>query len=102
MAHQLAGLGPAGSPTGAEHHVVGPQLEHAQQVLTRDALLAVGFLVQVVELLLEYAVDPAGLLLLAELGQILRALAHPVPAVLARRVGPALDGALHRVALGAL
>jgi hypothetical protein len=102
VAHQLAGLSPAGTPTGPEHHVVDSQLEHAQQVLTRDSLLPVGFLVEVVELLLEYTVDPAGLLLLAQLGQILRTLAHPVPAVFTRRIRAPLDGALHRVALRTL
>src|SRR5206468_3787096 len=75
---------------------------HAQEVLAGDALLTGGFLVEVGELLLEQAVDAAGLLLLPQLGEVLRPLAHAVAAVLAGGIGPALDRALHRVALGAL
>ena len=74
VAHELAGLGAAGAPAGAEDDVVEAQLEHAQQVLAGDALLAVGLLVEVAELLLEQAVDAAGLLLLAQLEQVLGAL----------------------------
>ena len=86
---------------GTEHHVVEAQLEHPQQVLAGDALLAARDRVDVAELLLEHAVDAAGLLLLAQLEQVL-ALADAAPAVLARRVRLALDRALHGVALGAL
>ena len=50
-------------------------LEQAQQVLTRDARLAVRLLVQVAELLLEDAVDVLGLLLLLQLGEVLGAAA---------------------------
>src|SRR5579884_3423062 len=102
VADELAGLGPAGAPAGTEGGVVEAQLEHAQQVLAGDAGLAGRLLVEVGELLLKQAVDAAGLLLLPQLDQVLRALAHAVPPVLARGVGPALDRALHRVALGAL
>ena len=90
VAHELAGLGPAGPPAGPEGHVVETQLEHAEQVLAGDARGPAGLHVEVVELLLEQAVDPAGLLLLPQLGQVLRALAHAVATVLARRVGAAV------------
>src|SRR5262249_36880396 len=98
----LAGLGRAGPPAGPVGHVVEPQLEHAQEVLSRDPGLVGGLLVEVDELLLEHAVDAAGLLLLAELGEVLGSLADAVAPVLTRWVGPALDRALHRVALGPL
>ena len=102
VAHELAGLRAAGAPAGAEGDVVEAGLEQAQQVLTGDALLAGRLLVEVAELLLHEAVDAAGLLLLAQLGEVLRALLAAGAAVVAGRVGPALDRALHRVALGAL
>ncbi len=105
VAHELTGLAAAGAPSGPEDHVVEAQLEVAQQVLTGDAALAGGLLVHVAELLLQDPVDPAGLLLLAQLGQVLGALAHTVAAVLAGRVGAAVpvgdrlgDRALERVA----
>src|ERR1700722_12116054 len=60
--HELAGLAPAGSPARPEDHVVEPQLEFAQQVLTGDAALAGGLLVHVAELLLQNPVNPARLL----------------------------------------
>src|SRR5205085_5157608 len=89
-------------PPGAERDVVETGLEHAQQVLARDTRSPVGFLVHVDELLLEDAVDTTGLLLLAQLAEVLAALTLAIAAVLTRRVGTALDRALHRVALGAL
>src|SRR5579884_1021209 len=102
VAHELASLVPAGPPPGAEGDVVEPELEHPQQVLSGDSRLARRLLVEVDELLLEQPVDAARLLLLAQLHQVLRALTHPVPAVLTRRIRAPLDRALHRVALGAL
>src|SRR5439155_5883972 len=75
--------------------------QHTEEVLARDPLLAGGLLVEAAELLLEHPVDPAGLLLLPQLDHVL-ALPDPAPTGLAGRVGPALDRALHRVALGAL
>src|SRR5439155_2617246 len=74
VAHELAGLSAAGAPAGPEGDVVEPGLEQAQQVLTRDARLAVGLLVQIAELLLHQAIDAAGLLLLADLRQVLGSL----------------------------
>src|SRR5581483_3537174 len=73
--------------------VVEPRLEHAQEVLAGDPVQPVGFLVVRAELLLEQAVVPARLLLLAQLEQVL-GLLDPAAAVLARRVAAALDRAL--------
>src|SRR4029079_7025847 len=101
VADELPGLVAAGREVGAEHHVVEAQLEHAQQVLTRDAALARRLAVQVPELLLHQAVDATGLLLLAQLEEVL-AVADAAAAVLAGRVRLALHRALHRVALLAL
>ena len=84
VADELAGLGPAGAPAGAVDDVVEAQLEQAQQVLTGDARLAVGLLVEVAELLLDEAVDAAGLLLLVQLREVLGALLAAGAAVLAR------------------
>src|SRR6266508_1072427 len=97
LASHVAGLGEA----GPVDHVVQPRLEDLQQGLTGLAALAVGFLVVAPELLLEYAVHPAGLLLLTELQQVL-GLLEPSAAVLAGRVRALLDRALRPVALGAL
>src|SRR4029079_1529789 len=72
--------------------VVEPGLEHPEQVLTGSAEALRRLLVIVAELLLEQAVVAARLLLLAQLQQVL-ALLDPAAAVLARRVGAALDGA---------
>ena len=70
------------APPGAEGDVVEAQLEHLEQVLAGDARAAVGLVVDAAELLLHEAVDAAGLLLLAELQQVLGALplAAGVPA----------------------
>src|SRR5581483_3186108 len=77
--------------------VVEPRLEHAQEVLAGDPVQPVGFLVVRAELLLEQAVVPARLLLLAKLEQVL-GLLDPAAAVLARRIAAALDRALLRQA----
>src|SRR4051794_20418874 len=90
---QLAGLAARGGEAEAHEHVVEAALEDAQQVLARDALLAGSLLVVVAELLLEDAVVAAGLLLLAQLDAVLGLLLAPA-AVVARRVGAALDAAL--------
>src|ERR1035441_415905 len=82
-------------------HVVEAALQNLEQRLAGLAAAAGRFLVVVVELALQDAVDAAGLLLLPDLEQEL-ALLRPVPAVLTRRGGPDLEGALRRVALGAL
>src|SRR5690606_37629791 len=61
VADELTGLGSGGGPASAEDDVVQALLEHAEQVLARDALLAAGLLVEVGELALEDAVDVLGL-----------------------------------------
>src|SRR6202035_1559254 len=101
MPDQLAGHVPSLGEARAEHDVVQAGLQDLEQHLTRLAALAGRFLVVVVELLLEDAVDAAGLLLLPDLEQVL-ALLGTVAAVLARRVGADLNGALRAIALGAL
>jgi len=93
VADDLARLGPRGCETKAVNDVVEAGLEHAQERLARDALGLGGLLVVVAELLLENAVVAAGLLLLAELQEVLRLL-DPTAAVLTRRVAAALDSAL--------
>src|SRR3954470_10683956 len=55
VADPLARLVAARRVAGAEHHVVETLLEHAQQVLAGDALLARGLRVEVAELLLEHS-----------------------------------------------
>src|SRR3954469_5342316 len=97
LAGHVAGLGEA----GPVHDVVQPRLEDLQEDLTGLALLLVGLFVVAAELLLQHAVDAAGLLLLTQLQQVLAVLAA-TPAVLARRVGPDLDRALRGLALAAL
>src|SRR5215472_3268425 len=101
VAHELAGHVTALGEAGPVDHVVEAALQQLQQGLAGPAAGPGGFLVVVAELLLQDAVDAAGLLLLPDLQQVV-VLLRPVPAVLARRVGPDLDRALRRVALGAL
>src|ERR1035438_736690 len=98
---QLAGPVPGPGEPGPVHDVVQAALQDLKQVVSGHTPLAGGFLVVAVELTLEDAVDPAGLLLLPDLEQVL-ALLGPVAAVLTRRVGPDLNRALRRIALGAL
>src|SRR3954454_18669993 len=97
LAGHVAGLGEA----GPVDHVVQPRFQDLEQDLTGLAGLVVGLFVVAAELLLQHAVDAAGLLLLAQLQQVLAVLAA-APAVLARRVGPDLDRALGGLALAAL
>src|ERR1700761_764291 len=98
---ELAGHVPALGEAGPVHHVVQPALQDLEQVVAGPAVTAGGLFVVVVELPLEHPVHPASLLLLADLQEVL-ALLGAVPAMLTRRVGPDLDRALRRVALGAL
>ena len=93
VADQLPGLAARGGEAEPHQDVVEAALEQAQQVLAGDALLAAGLVVVVAELLLEHLVVAARLLLLAQLVAVL-GLAHAAAAVLARRVGAALDAAL--------
>src|SRR5579859_1740092 len=98
---ELARHVPALGETGPVDHVVQAALQELEQVVAGLAPPARGFLVVVAELTLEHAVHAPGPLLLPDLQEVL-VLAWPVPAVLTRRVGPDLNGALGRVALGAL
>src|SRR6266542_1970434 len=91
--HELASLRPGGGEAEPVDDVVQPRLEHPQQVLAGDAGPAGRLGVVRPELLLEQAVVPARLLLLAQLQQVL-GLLDAAAAVLARRVRAALDGAL--------
>src|SRR6476469_5068598 len=93
MTDELARLSARGREAEAVDDVVETRLEHAQQVVTGDAALLVRLLVVGAELRLEQPVVPARLLLLAQLQQVL-ALLDAAAAVLARRIGAALDGAL--------
>src|SRR5690606_13096165 len=90
---ELAGLGAGARPAGPEDDVVEALLEHAEQVLARHALLAVGLGVEVGELLLEEAVDVLGLLLLRELQRVLGGLPAAGPTVLTRGVRATVEGA---------
>jgi hypothetical protein len=101
VAHELARLRPRRGEAEAVDDVVEPRLEHAEQGLARDARFLCGLRVVVAELLLEQAVVPARLLLLAQLQEVL-GLLDAAAAVLARRVAAALDGALLREAALAL
>src|SRR5690606_20594218 len=74
VAHLLPGGVTRLGETGAVDDVVQPALQDLEQVLTRLARPAVGLDVVVVELLLQHAVDAAGLLLLPELELVLRLL----------------------------
>src|SRR5689334_17871588 len=91
--HELPALRPRGREAEPVDDVVEPQLEHAQEVLAGDAAAAAGLGVVAAELRLEHAVVAAHLLLLAQLEQVL-GLLDAAAAVLARRVGAPLDGAL--------
>src|SRR5919107_1668773 len=71
---QLAGVAAGPGEAGAVHHVVEAALEELQQVVTGLAGTPRRLVVVPDELLLEDAVGEAGLLLLAELQQVLRLL----------------------------
>jgi hypothetical protein len=89
VGHQLAGVATGPGEAGAVHDVVETALQQLEQVVTGLAGTTRGLGVVVVELLLEDAVGVAGLLLLAELQEVL-ALLDPAAAVLAGRVGATL------------
>src|SRR4051812_32021303 len=93
VADELPGLPPGAGQARAVDDVVQPRLEQLQQRLTGLALGARGLLVVAAELPLQHAVGIAGLLLLLELKQVL-ALLDAAAAVLAGRVGTALEGAV--------
>src|SRR5690606_10256627 len=102
--HELPRLAPALTEAEPEDDVVEPRLERDEEVLARHAGHLGRPLEEVPELLLVQPVDPLHLLLLAELHGVLGLLAPALlrGAVMARRVGPTVDGALLRVALLAL
>ena len=88
---QLAGVAAGAGEAGAVDDVVEAALQQLQQVVTGLAGATRGLGVVVVELLLEDAVGVAGLLLLAQLEEVL-ALLDAAAAVLAGRVGTTLVG----------
>src|SRR6185312_2249712 len=90
---QLPRLAPRCREAEPDQHVVKPALEHAQEVLAGDALLAAGLVVIDRELLLQDAVVALGLLLLPQLDAVL-ALLLAAATMLTRRIGAALDAAL--------
>ena len=85
----------------AVHDVVEAALDEAEHLLAGAALAAGRVEVVLAELLLEHAVDAAGLLLLAEADGVLRQLDAAL-AVLAGRIGATRDRALVGVAALAL
>src|SRR4029077_9161517 len=89
---ELARLGPRGGEAEAIDDVVETGLEQPQQVLAGHPALPVRLLVVGAELRLEQAVVAAGLLLLAQLEQVLGLLDASAP-VLSGGIAPALDGA---------
>ena len=93
VAYELAGLRARCGKAQAVDDVVQPRLEEAQELLARDARAAGRLLVVVAELLLEQAVVPARLLLLAQLEEVL-ALLDAAAAVLTRRIRATLDRSL--------
>src|SRR5262245_48295920 len=93
VAHELARLGARSREAEPVDDVVEARLEHAQEVLARDAGPLRRLLVVRPELLLEQAVVATSLLLLTQLEQVL-GLLDPATAVLARRIASALDRAL--------
>src|SRR5207249_7716081 len=97
--HHLAPLAARGREAEPMHDVVEPELEESQEVLAGDALLGLGPLEVLAELALQHAVDPLGLLLLAQLHAERGQLAA-VQAVLARRIVTPLDRALVGEAAG--
>ena len=101
MAHELPRLSARGCEPEAVDDVVEPPLEHAQELLARDAGALGGLRVVGAELLLEQAVVAARLLLLTQLEQVL-GLLDAAASVLARRIAAALDRALLRQAALAL
>src|SRR6476646_10466500 len=74
---QLAGVAAGAGEAGAVDDVVQAALEQLEQVVTGLALPARGLGVVVVELLLQHAVGEAGLLLLAQLEEVLALLDPP-------------------------
>src|SRR6476659_8585324 len=87
---ELPRLGAGSCKAEPVDDVVEARLEHSEQVLARDARFAARLVVVIRELLLEHAVIALGLLLLAQLEQVL-ALLDAAAAVLAGRIRAAFD-----------
>ena len=98
MAHNLPGLCTTGGQTHPVKHTVQAAFEAAQQVLTGDALHPCGFFKGVAELTFQNAVNPADLLLFAELQAVAYQLSLAVFPVLSGDKIATFDGALLRVA----
>jgi hypothetical protein len=94
---KLAGLGPGGGQTRTPNDVVKTLLEQLEEVVAGDPWPTGGLVVVAPELTLQDPVHGAQLLLLPQLDEVV-ALPNSTPAVLARRVGAAIDGALLRLA----
>ena len=90
MTHHLAGLPTGGREACPVDHVVETSLKNLQKCLTGLARQAVSLFVVAAELLLQHAVGVAGLLLLAQLEQVLRVL-RAATAMLAGRIGTMLE-----------
>src|SRR5437773_6639526 len=99
--HHLAPLAARGREAEPMYDVVEPELEESQEVLAGDALLGLGPLEVLAELALQHAVDPLGLLLLAQLHAERGRLAAVQP-VLTRGIVAPLDRALVGEAASAL
>src|SRR3954454_21508571 len=90
---ELTCLPARGREAKPHQDVVETGLEQAQQVLAGDSRLPAGLVVVGAELALEDAVEAPRLLLLAKLEAVL-GLLHASTAMVARRIGTALDAAL--------
>src|SRR5688500_9401260 len=93
VADQLAGLRARCGESERVHHVVEPELELTEQVLTSDTGLLVGALEVETKLALQKPVDTLHLLLFAKLNTVSKNFGAAT-SVLARRVVAALDRAL--------
>jgi hypothetical protein len=72
VSHQLSGLCTRRTETYTVDDVVKTRLQKLQKVLTCGSFLTSGFLIVACELALENPVDPANLLLLAQLHAVIR------------------------------
>ena len=101
MVHELTAFRTRRGPAQQVNNIIEPALADAQQVFARYALTTLRHLEIFTELALLNAVVTAGLLLGTQLEAIFGSFL-PALAVLARRIGTALHGALVRVAALAL
>ena len=93
VAHDLPRFVARGAETHAEANRVQARFEQLQQALAGDAFLARCHRVDAAKLALEDAVDAADFLFLAQLLAVIREALAALLAVLAWRIGAALDGA---------